>query len=62
MIICGGCCQKIKRGLMADLIHMTAIEDLKIAGYGFETFVRKSKRDLERESKQLYEKKTGRCC
>jgi hypothetical protein len=50
ILICGECCRSIKRGFIADLIHVTAIIDLKkIAGYSDETFVRKTTKRIDEE-------------
>jgi hypothetical protein len=49
--ICGRCVQKIKRGLIADLIHVEAVMALNDLGYPQETFARLQIKDLERRQK-----------
>lgn len=44
---CGKCCQRIKKGFTADLIHVAAIMDLRDVGYRQETFIRKSMKYVE---------------
>lgn len=50
--ICGRCCVKIKRGFIADLIHVAAIVELNDAGYPGQTLVRKSTREVEAEAER----------
>src|SRR5215211_4111939 len=54
LVVCGSCCQKIKSGLMADLIHIAAITDLYAVNerYRCLTFVRTSTRSLEERHKR----------
>ena len=47
ILLCASCCQKIKRGFIADLIHVTAIKELMDIGYRDENLVRKQIKDVE---------------
>ena len=53
LAICQDCCQKHKRGLMADIIHFAAIADLRDLGY-YETFQRAQRR-LGNDGKRIRE-------
>jgi hypothetical protein len=48
LFICGPCCKRWKKGLMADLAHCAAVQELKDIGYPGETLVRMSEKDAER--------------
>jgi hypothetical protein len=50
LAICGECCVGIKKGFTADLIQVAAIVELNDLGYRDHTFVRKNKKQLEREA------------
>jgi hypothetical protein len=52
IILCAGCCESIKRGLMADLIHVIAIKDLNELGYNDETLVRMRTTKAEQNEKR----------
>jgi hypothetical protein len=43
LIICRECCREVKRGLIADLLHLGAIADLHALGYYYETLARETK-------------------
>jgi hypothetical protein len=45
--ICERCCNNIRQGLVADLIHITAISELNKAGYCFQTFDRTTPAEIE---------------
>ena len=49
--ICGRCCQRIKRGFIADLIDVVAIMDLRDSGYPYETFSREQIVTVERRER-----------
>jgi hypothetical protein len=54
LYFCGKCCCNLRTGLVADLIHVTAIEDLYNATgcyYGL-TFKCENKQDIDRQKKQ----------
>ena len=53
IFICGRCCSKINRGLMADLIQCAAISDLQKLYGGF-TLDRRSVKHLEDEEKKQF--------
>ncbi len=51
--LCGKCCQNVKHGLTADLIHVAAIRELRDQGYLNETLTRENagsaaKRELDK--------------
>ncbi len=48
IVLCADCCQRIKRGFVADLIHVCAIKELQDSGYGDHTFVRESVKSRRR--------------
>ena len=55
--ICGPCCQRIKQGFTADLIHVAAIMDLHDIGYPHFTLTREPVsrvRNRRRESRDPY--------
>jgi hypothetical protein len=47
LFICSRCCHEIKSGLMADLVHLAAIVDLRRLGYVKETLTRESLSTIE---------------
>jgi hypothetical protein len=40
-VLCGECCHTLKRGLIADLIHASAIKDVMALGHGHFTLEKK---------------------
>lgn len=50
ILICGDCCQRSKKGFIADLIYLDAIVELHKVGYGDETFDRKTLKQLDVEA------------
>jgi hypothetical protein len=51
--ICGRCCQRIKRGFIADLIHVTAAMDIRDLGYNDARLVSTTHSQLEAEGEKL---------
>jgi hypothetical protein len=55
ILLCSECCKQIKRGLIADIIQLAAIAELRDIGYGVNTLVRSNVAQLDEEGKQLEE-------
>jgi hypothetical protein len=52
LCICLKCCRELKRGLTADLIHLSAIAELRDIGCGGETLTRKLRCNLEQRAEK----------
>ena len=50
VIICGECCRGLAKGLVADMVHVVAILDLKRLGYHGQTLVRESQQKVDDEA------------
>jgi hypothetical protein len=53
LFICSDCCRSLRRGLLADMIHVTAVSDLHNAGYHSQTLVRKGQQEIDATAKSV---------
>lgn len=60
ILFCSKCCQRVKRGFVADLIQVAAIRDLHDIGYPEFTLVRKDVKEIVREQTREHNERMAR--